>query len=247
MMFNDQVIQEAKSHALEAYPFESCGMVVADRYIACPNVHPNPRESFRIDPVLYPINGTLQAIIHSHPDGYREPTEDDMRAQVDSARPWGIITVNSSGVVSDPLWWGNGVPIPPLVGRKFRWGPSGSDNGGDCFALIKDFYALEMGIKIPEFPRTYQWWHLGGDMYSENFAKVGFKRIDIKELKYGDIVLMKLLSPVTNHGGIFMGDKPGKQGLFLHHLIDRLSREEPFHPWVKNTTHYLRYDPEAIP
>ena len=37
---------------------------------------------------------------------------------------------------------------PPLIGREFRHGASGSDDKGDCYALIKDWYFLEKGVKI---------------------------------------------------------------------------------------------------
>jgi len=45
---------------------------------------------------------------------------------------------------------------------------------------------------------------------------------------------------VTNHAGIYIGN-----GLFLHHLPNRLSREEPVMRWKSLITHVLRPPPNA--
>lgn len=240
MMFNQEVTNDAKAHAVACYPQESCGMVVADRYIPCENVANDPLQAFEIAPNAYMLDRSVQAVIHSHPDGKREPTAADMKSQVGAAVPFGLLTVNAEGVTSDLLWWGPGVPETPLKGRPFRWGPSGSDGGGDCYALIRDYYKQELGIVIKEYPRDYKWWANDGNMYVENFADAGFVQIAHSEIKPGDVILMRVPSscPVPNHAGIYLGPTQG----ILHHLQNRPSRQENASVWLKNITHYLRYD-----
>jgi cell wall-associated NlpC family hydrolase len=131
------------------------------------------------------------------------------------------------------FWWGGGAPRAPLIGRSFRHGVT------DCYALLRDYYALERGIELPEFPRRSQWWDLGGDMLAENFEQVGFRQLHgPDQLAPGDALLGRIGGGVVNHCGIYIG-----QGLILHHLTNRLSRREPLEPWKRYISHYLRYEP----
>lgn len=241
MIFDESNVEaDAKSHAISEYPKESCGVVIDGQYIPCENVADDPLGKFAISPASYPLDRPLQAVIHSHPDGKLEPTKSDMQGQLDSDVPWGLLTVNVDGVTSKVIWWGDGVPIPPLKGRPFRWGPSGSDGGGDCYALIKDWYKVERNIDLPEYPRSFAWWENGEAMYLENFAAAGFREITQREMEVGDIVLMKLPAkmPTPNHAAIYLGPTQG----MLHHVQNRLSRQENITPWLKNITHFLRYE-----
>jgi cell wall-associated NlpC family hydrolase len=123
-----------------------------------------------------------------------------------------------------------------LLGRDFRPGPSGSDGRGDCYALIRDWYAEHRGIELPEFPRDDEWWEHGEDLYRENFAAAGFVQIAPEAMQPGDVVLAQVMASTTNHGGIVLPN-----GLVLHHLRNRLSRAEPLGPWMRFVTHVLRY------
>lgn len=242
--------KEIKEHCYKEYPKEACGFIAGDKYIPCINTHKTPEDAFQIDSSQYPTDGSLQAVIHSHTDWKAEPTKQDMEGQVATAVPWGVLNVkklgDSSLSVSDIVFWGDGVNIPELVGRQFRSGPSGTDNKGDCYALIKDYYQAQLGVVIPEFPRDDKWWNTHdrkalGNMYAENFGKAGFRRIHESELKEHDVILMQINSNVTNHGAVYIGG-----GLMIHHLNGRLSRRDPAAPYRKTFTYYLRHESQDI-
>jgi len=234
-MFHPDIIQAFKTHALSEYPREACGFVVDGKFLAKQNVSADPYRTFEIAAAEYPLDKELQAVLHSHPDGRLEPSASDIQGQLDTAVPWGLVTVQN-GQVSEPLFWGPGVPIPPLVGRKFRSGPSGSDGMGDCYALIRDYYRLEKGIELKDYPRDEDWYSQGQNLYLDHFADCGWARITEKEMQPGDVFLMQIRSPVPNHGGIYLG-----KGLGLHHLVQALSRHENISRYRKLITHFMRY------
>lgn len=234
-MFGPEVEAAIAAHARTEYPREACGLVIDGAYVPMENRARDPQAQFLI-PVDETLRPGVQAVVHSHPDGDPWPSAEDMAGQVATALPWGVVVVGAAGV-GRVLWWGEGVPRPPLLGRDFRHGPSGSDGRGDCYALIRDWFLDVRGIDLPEFPRAPEWWLAGGDLYRHGFARAGFREIDLSELAPGDVVLAKVMSPVPNHGGVVLAD-----GLVLHHLTGRLSRREPLGPWRRFLTHALRWN-----
>ena len=138
--------------------------------------------------------------------------------------------------VSEPFYWGDDIPIPPFEGRQFRHGPSGSDNRGDCYALIRDWYQVNLNIKLPPGYRDDQCWSQGKDLYRDNFKMAGFYQVELDDIRIGDVVLAHVMSGTTNHGGIYIGNS-----LVLHHLSRRLSRTEPILRWQHLITMVLRH------
>jgi proteasome lid subunit RPN8/RPN11 len=245
-----------KSHAVACYPNESCGVVTAAGFVPLENVSPEPRKAFDCAEAAaeYQINGTLLAVVHSHPAGPRDrvaptfPSQADMEQQVAMDVAWGLCATEGRNCTI-PWFWGTGIVRPPLLRRKFRHGPSGTDGRGDCYALIRDFYLEEWAIDLPEFPRSWDWWvteHVrDGDLYEDNFAKAGFREIPKTEVRYGDVGLV--LNPVADptgrtlpsrviHGVINAGD-----GLVLHHKAGRLSLKEPLGTWNHLVKRWIRH------
>jgi proteasome lid subunit RPN8/RPN11 len=238
-IFNREIEEAARAHAMAEYPRESCGLVVDGKYVPMPNMSSDPT-AFEMDASAF--GDDVEAVIHSHADGPPWPSAADMRGQIATRVPWGIVVSTSAGA-GRILWWGDGVPRPPLIGRDFRHGPSGSDGRGDCYALIRDWYAEIRGIELPEFPRDDRWWENGDDLYRVHFPDAGFVAVPADEMRPGDVVLAAIISRVPNHGGVVLPN-----GLVLHHLQNRLSRTEPLGPWMRFVTHVLRYaanDPAA--
>lgn len=233
-MFDAAVDQAIKAHALEYYPRESCGLVTINGYVPCDNIADDPETDFRVDPALWLEHDPVLAVVHSHTNGREHPTRMDMQGQIDTGVPWGMVVTDGTDT-TDVLWWGPGVPIPPLEERPFRHGPSGSDGHGDCYALIKDYFALR-GIEIPEFPRDDGWWKHNPDLdlYMKYFGEAGF--IEIEEAEPHCVFLIKVRSKVYNHGGIITEDF-----LALHHLAWSLSAKQPFGHWIKHNPKFLRY------
>jgi cell wall-associated NlpC family hydrolase len=52
--------------------------------------------------------------------------------------------------------------MAPLVGRQFAHGVL------DCYSLVRDFHARELGIPLSEYERQDDWWSHGQDLYSLN-------------------------------------------------------------------------------
>jgi proteasome lid subunit RPN8/RPN11 len=227
-----------QAHALATYPEEACGVIKDGQYVRCRNVAAAPRLSFRIAARRLASLMPVEAIVHSHPDGPDSPTADDMRQQIATAVPWIIVSTDGRNC-TEPFIFGDGGPVPPLVGRGFRHGVT------DCYALIRDAFRIERTILLPEFPREWEWWLQDGDLYRDGFAEAGFRRLKENESPQPwDVFLAQTpRSSVPNHGGIYVGD-----GLILHHLtarhpVDptRLSAREPGSRWQAHVTHWLRY------
>lgn len=245
-MFDPAAIAAAKAHAVAEWPRESCGLVTPEGYVACHNVSATPLDDFEIAPEDF-ISAEVLGVVHSHPCTdkrilLREPSAADMRGQMASGVPWGIIQ-SKSGWASDPLWFGDTLPIPPLLGREFINGVT------DCYSIIRDAYRLpENGIanwpydpvSLPDFPRDYAWEQDGGSLYLDNFSAAGFVRIAEAQVRVGDVFLAQIRTPrsnpTPNHGGLYVGD-----GLILQHLARKLSARDVAARWRPFITHWLRY------
>jgi len=249
--FTQAVVDAICAHALEAYPRESCGLVVGGRYRRCRNVAPDGEGEFRIagaEQLAARRDGELQAVVHSHrPDQGASPSRADMEAQMASGLPWGIVVCDGQGC-PELFWWGDQLPIPPLLKRPFRHGVT------DCYSLIRDWYRLERGIVLRDFPRQAGWWNEpkgsdeNPDYYATCFEAAGFRRFGTwrdgaAQARPGDVVTFRVNPKirVAHHAAVYLG-----QGLMVHHYGDdqqrgRLSLEEPIARWVDLSVAWLRH------
>jgi len=237
-MFGQRVIYEIRRHAEICAPAEACGVVAGGEFHPCKNSHPDPEGDFFIgaDELLgiERMHGRIEAVLHSHIEGPDHPSRLDMASQMAMAVPWGIVVVRG-GVAQPPFWFGDRAPIPPLIERPFRHGVT------DCYALVRDWYRIERGITLPDFPRDHEWWEKGGNLLLAHFDEAGFYPID-RPTEAGDAVIGRVRGSIPNHCGVYIG-----RGLILHHLCNRLSRTEPIGPWMKLVTHSFRRKEEAAP
>ena len=222
-----------EKHASSVYPNECCGLLVdVDGHVAylpCRNIAGatdyfvlSPEDYARADAI-----GKITAIVHSHPDASPKPSQADRVACEATGLPWHIVSVPQ-------MTWDYLQPegyVAPLKGRMWCHGVL------DCYSLIRDWYKQERNIDLPDFPRLDDWWHKGENLYVENFARAGFKRLIDQQPEHGDVILMQVLANVPNHGAIFLDGNT-----ILHHLYGRLSCEEVYGGYYrKHTTHVLRY------
>ncbi len=227
-----------KAGALTAYPEEAVWLVVNGELRSVPNVSPEPTKTFQVakrDMMQAMVEG-LDAVIHSHPDYPACPSEADMRGQIESGVPWGIIATDGQQCTA-VTWFGDTIERQPLVGRGFCHGVT------DCYGLIRDYYRMEHGIALPEHPRSWEWWLNGGNLYLDGVEAAGFERIRQQDAREGDMWFAQLRSPVPNHGGIMASN-----GLALHHPsaslpVDpsRLSKRDPIGRWLPHITHWYRH------
>ncbi|QEX18482.1 tail protein [Hypericibacter terrae] len=247
----EAVSAAARAHAVAAWPNEAVGFVVAGVYEPQANIAIESAETFAVTDAAYldAVSRGLQGIVHSHPvlDGQYPvawPSASDMRAQIATDLPWGIVVAGKESAVP-PFWWGDAVPMPKLKGRPFRHGVT------DCMSLIRDWYRQERGVTLPVGPRDWDWWAKpegaeGRNLYLENFGPAGFTVVDKATAQRGDVFLAKagLKTTVPNHGAVYLG-----RGLILHHKAgrlgfdpSRLSIEEPVARWMPFITHCLRHE-----
>jgi proteasome lid subunit RPN8/RPN11 len=224
----------ALDHAVREFPRESCGLVVRmageEAYLPCRNLATTESE-FAIDPVDFARAedmGEIMAVVHSHPNASAKASQADRVSCEASGLPWHIVSV-PGGI------WEAIQPSgyrAPYLGRVFTHGVL------DCYSLIRDWYAGEKGISLPDFSRDAAWWEKGGNLYLENFQAAGFAPISTgAPLEVGDGILMQLRSKVTNHAAIYLGNDQ-----ILHHLQGRLSCRDVYGGyWKKITTLVVRH------
>jgi proteasome lid subunit RPN8/RPN11 len=230
-----------RAHAVRDFPREACGVLAPNGYVPLPNRHPEPEKAFdcSADAAEFQIAGRLRAVVHSHVDRNPGPSAEDMIQQMAMAVPWGIVLTDGE-TAAQPWFWGDMLDPPPLIGRKFRHGPSGTDGRGDCYALIRDFYRMELRINLVEGPRDDDWWKHGKNLYLDNFERAGFivSPDGARAPQRGDVMLLHEAGDVPHHAGVYDG-----QGRFWHHLANRLSRREPTAAYLQShaVTKWLRY------
>ena len=156
-----------------------------------------------------------------------------MRQQLAHNVPCAIVPVGGDGRSGDLVWWGPGVPRPPLAGRPYRWGVT------DCYSVGRDFYA-ERGIEIPDFPRAWRFWRgdRGQNPFDARLIESGFEEIPAAEAAAGDALLMQIGTSAIAHCGVI-----AEPGVLLHHPCSarpydpgQLSRRDPlgrYTPYVR--------------
>ncbi|MCP1652735.1 C40 family peptidase [Pseudomonas nitroreducens] len=240
-------------HAVAVYPAECCGLVIRGprrrEYVPCRNTAATPDDQFRIAPEDYAAaedRGQVLAVVHSHPDWSSAPSEADRACCEASGLPWYIVEVRRgddgevrAGELSaiEPEGY-----LAPLVGRPFTHGVH------DCYALVRDFYAREMGITLPDYPREDGWWNRGEDLYYRYYKEAGF--YEVATPQHGDVIVMQIRAPQANHAGVYLADgKLGSEpdhyptpGVILHHLHGKDARRDVYGgDWALNTRLILRH------
>lgn len=120
-----------------------------------------------------------------------------------------------------------------LLGREFKHGTN------DCFSLMREFYAKNFGIDVPDVARPDDWWEPDAEgkslnLYLDLYHEVGFDLFTghPRDRLPGDVILMAIRSRVANHGAILL---PGEK--ILHHLVGQVSCIESYNrPLFRDTT-----------
>lgn len=239
---NEETERAIRAHAEADYPRECCGLVAIikgrERYLPCRNIAETPNEHFVLSPEDYAATedqGEVIAVVHSHPDVPALASEADRVACEASGLRWHIVHVSIPDDATTPQAGDIATVEPsgyeaPLVGRPFAHGVL------DCYTLVRDWYARELQIELPDFHRRDDWWLRGDDLYMQNFAAAGCEEASAP-LRRGDIILMQIRADVVNHAAVYMGD-----GLIIHHLHGRLSSREVYGGyWLEVTRKVVRH------
>lgn len=235
----DEYLEQIRAEAIEAFPCEAVWLITAAGCARVENIHEDPENFFSVSEqdTRRALAAGLLAVVHSHPSNVAAPSASDMQGQINTAVPWAIVATDGVAC-SDLVWWGPGAPAGPLIGRGFRHGTA------DCYSLIRDYYRLEKGITLREFPRDWLWWEQGQTLFVDGFKEAGFFRIDADEARPGDVWLAQIRSDTPNHGGVLLEDE-----LALHQPggkvpveLSKLSVREPIFRYMRHITHWLRYE-----
>jgi proteasome lid subunit RPN8/RPN11 len=232
-MIYDKLMPEIFTHVNASPAREICGLIVSARrklkYIPTRNIASLDGE-FIIDPVEYAEiedKYKIQAVVHSHINVNPAPSQADLIEIERHKLPYLIVNYPLNTYT---LNYPNGY-IAPYEGRQFVSGVT------DCYAIWRDFYERELGVYMEDYPRTNEWWKQGQNLYIDNYVEAGMIQIDMKDLKRGDIILMRIGSQVLNHCAVYLGDNR-----ILQHLSGRLSSVDIFGGWYQRCAGmYLRH------
>lgn len=242
--FGHETLDAIRAHAVEAYPNECCGFVLPDgTYMRCANTHSDPANNFRVADVdtARALDAKAIAMVHSHPDGLAEPSYSDQLGQIKTGMTWGVLNVlginDGDKIVPQAgsiVWWGDDLPISPLKGRKFLWGVF------HCWSLYRDWLRLNHDITIPNFPCERTFIDDDHNIFLDNCERAGLRnlgKIDMSELRYGDMLVGHIKGNYPNHCGVFEGGDT-----FLHHPPDAASGDANLLRWWPHIDTVFRYD-----
>ncbi|VTR60927.1 NlpC/P60 family [Serratia fonticola] len=112
-----------------------------------------------------------------------------------------------------------------MVGRSWLLGHA------DCWSLIRDYYRQEHGIALNDYSVEHEWWIDGKTrLYDDHWYEEGFREYQ-GPMRVGDMIMMQVSAPVTNHAGVYLGD-----GMMLHHLFGQLSQRYPYSGYFQERT-----------
>lgn len=214
----DPHYEEIKALALKAYPNEGVWLVAENEVVELENLSKDPRNSFSVDAIRLAAvrnSGIKFGLVHSHPDAYEVPSAHDMRQQALGGEPWAILSTD--GTNCSPFVKFGAEYTPSLWGRHFIHGVS------DCYSFIRAWYA-QYNVTLPEFPRDWQWWDKGENLYLEGFSKAGFTQVH-DEIRKGDMLMFALSGDHPSHAAVYEGDD-----LISHHVGSRLPIDEVRRP-----------------
>ena len=226
--FKREEIEKAIIHCKENYPLESGGIFDGEgEFIPFDNLSDEPDNCYEIDTQeLYNrlINKDITCFIHSHinQNNFRASYADQI-AQGESGIPYGIISLRN-GSCTHCVFFGDGIPTEPLLGRPFVYGV------WDCLSLSRDYWLQEYNYELPDLPRSWCFWYKGEDMV-DMFPK-DIRQVPLKDIREGDFLMYRLQSNTINHLGVM-----GKGGKALHHFHNQLSN---WFPIAHNRQHLVR-------
>lgn len=235
--FSEDVIEDARRDAELRFPHEAVGLVIGGEYFPVENISPTPETHFLVDPKLVAQaykSGKFEGAIHSHTNGNAFPSELDMKRQISMALPWGIVVLSPRGATIDYFELGDHTNEAPLEGCV--WRPAIHD----CFGLMRRYYWQVLGIKLPNIPRTDNWWEVDTEaFFHEKRPLFGmFKEVPVSDLQKHDVILFAIGGPDPNHFAVYEGNN-----VIIHHMTNGLSARRPLNTLGAKAYGAFRLDP----
>lgn len=232
----DEIKDKIRDLAKKYAPKEMCGIIcssdgTAFEYVDVPNSHEDPTGHFRIDAkVVDRLNDqhkVIHAIVHSHPKGSSDPSPYDLVQMNIHNRPYVIVGMDGDISVNDP-------ERAPLIGRFYVHGTQ------DCYSIVRDYYARELGINLRDAPRKDNWWQDADhpSLYVEMFKEFGFVEVPKEDMRRNDVMLCRWGNTQhINHALIYLADDANLiseetepcvgSRICLHHVYNGISGRFP--------------------
>lgn len=222
-------IADIESAACAAYPEEAVMIITSGgEVVPLNNVATDPCEEFAVSQKEWgEVSRNAIVLVHSHPDGPLFPSCADMRTQQALDIPFGIVEATPHGAGGYFEWGGESESI---MERPFRHGVT------DCYALIRDYYATELHITLPDFPRSWEWWDNGENLYIDGYVSAGFKTVQKESLSQGDMLMFAVRGRTPCHAAIYIGD-----GKILHHLGGKKGYDPSRKPMIDSLHRWSKY------
>jgi len=228
---------EVVKHVLECYPNEAGGIVTTDNiFHPIANVSETPLTGFEFHPREM-IEKDVKCILHSHPydpnaapeDDPRIPSKCDLEGQINTDIEWAIVVTEGENV-TPPIFWGDYDHRPDLFNREFIHSVQ------DCLAFMCDWQYKEYGLKLPMFPRHFDWFQEGEDHMEQQYEGWGFKDVSHLPQEKGDVVFYRIQSQVVNHVAVV-----AEPNVVVHQLYGRFPKTEPYEVWAKYIVKRIRH------
>ena len=204
-------------HANENPHEEVCGIIYSDfvkiKYHPTANTSPDKSQSFAVDKNAFAKFNSKQilSIFHSHPRGDEIASKEDMNISEKTTIPYYIYSLSEKKF---SLFYPESFTPSPLLGRLFF------PEFQDCVTLVKDFFDLELNIKLSK--RIKNW--ARRRHHKSNIDLISILNKDFNEINEvkneGDIIVFKMGEGRPYHLGVFNKNKK-----IIHQPNDQLSQE----------------------
>lgn len=222
-----KLIAEMRRKAEDAFPKEACGFVVSGELIECRNQSASEDE-FAISAEDYATHHeSIEVVWHSHRNLARF-SEADIRACKTLNIPFAVWDCGSSQCL-----WVDPRQEAGLINRPWVYGI------WDCYSLARDYYYQQYGVQLGDYRREREGeWHLASfTQFEDSFVKEGFRQVQLKDAKEGDVLLFRIRNQHTSNHVAILHD--AASNLLLQHLVDRFSGLTAYSHWLRQNTYMV--------
>lgn len=218
---NIKPLKKCFKHLLSKNSNESCGILIYknDRYdydyIELENLNKFYKDQFTARTSTfnkYYLSNRVISICHSHDTDSPEPSEIDIEISESLGLPSFILSTKTK---ESYLYYPSSYKPIPLSGRIFI------PMFQDCMTFVKDFYEIELNIKLSKKIRN---WSRSKNESNINLMKeinANFNLVNTKKLKLGDLMIFE-----NNPSGLFHLGVVDSKGMLYHHGINLFPNSE---------------------
>jgi hypothetical protein len=216
---NTKPILDSFKYSIRNNNRESCGIFVLDNFnfsfLPLENKFLKHRNYFLADSEIFSkhlINKKIFCLFHSHTIDSVEPSDLDIEVSQSLCLPSYIFSISSRDTC---LYFPDSYNPPDLYGRQFI------SHLQDCVSFFKDFYFKKLNINLLNKYKDWGRKRLGSNEYLISNLELHFNEIQIKDIRYGDLIIFNPTITEFFHLGIYSENEK-----LAHHPYGMLSTEE---------------------